>query len=87
VSINVAIEYGISVKVWNPARREYGYFWMHPTGLGPYRFPTQEAAWRQASSSYPLADRSFVTVLPIIKGDKLCQPNPHQVLPSHLGSQ
>ncbi len=55
-------KFGIRVKYYNPAKKDYEWSWVHPPGEPHYEFETSESAHRMKEMCYPLSTTDWVRV-------------------------
>ena len=57
--------FGVRIKIWNPAKREYEWLWMQPTKGPRYAWSTENEARRMKEMCYPLTTNDWVRVAKI----------------------
>ena len=57
--------FGIKVKVFNVSKKEYDWFWLHPTGEPRYKFDTEYKAQRIREMCYPETTNEWVRIVKI----------------------
>ena len=55
-------KFGIRVKVWNPAEKDYSWFWLSPVGKPRYEFDSSEDAHLMKVRCYPGAGLDWARV-------------------------
>ena len=58
-------KFGVQVKVYNPAKGEYEWLWMQPTGGPRYEWDSSDYAHRMKEMCYPLTTVEWVRVAEI----------------------
>lgn len=61
------MKFGIQVKVWDPLKSEYVWFWLHSPGLPRYEWESLMEANRMKEMCYPLTTSDWVRVTEIVE--------------------